>query len=173
MAGVIWTRDGLGRVWCGLSSLSLSFLHHIFLICQQKQKSLRHRWVCSCFPVVARRHQDCLGTSSPVQACASERLSLCCLFQAGAQHRPEFSSSLQEAHEFLRISQVRLNLACGRGWWGFPQAGVSPPHLSLGTPACPVHLSAWSCFPSSGWGCGPWDTGHGGDALKGAFGSDG
>ncbi|XP_027950561.1 lanosterol synthase isoform X2 [Eumetopias jubatus] len=28
------------------------------------------------------------------------------LLEAGAQHRPEFSSSLQEAHEFLRISQV-------------------------------------------------------------------
>jgi len=93
-------------VWCGLSFLSPSFLHHIFLTCQQKRKSLRLGWVCSCFPVVARRHQDCLGTSSPVQACATERLSLCCLFQAGAQHRPEFLSSLQQAHEFLRISQV-------------------------------------------------------------------
>ncbi|KAF3815559.1 hypothetical protein GH733_016832 [Mirounga leonina] len=28
------------------------------------------------------------------------------LLEAGAQHRPEFSSSLQQAHEFLRISQV-------------------------------------------------------------------
>uniref|UniRef100_A0A8C4LE57 Terpene cyclase/mutase family member n=1 Tax=Equus asinus asinus TaxID=83772 RepID=A0A8C4LE57_EQUAS len=34
-----------------------------------------------------------------------EHLSLCSLFQAGAQHRPEFSSCLQKAHEFLRISQ--------------------------------------------------------------------
>jgi len=28
------------------------------------------------------------------------------LLEAGAQHRPEFLSSLQQAHEFLRISQV-------------------------------------------------------------------
>uniref|UniRef100_A0A8C4PJL7 Terpene cyclase/mutase family member n=1 Tax=Equus asinus asinus TaxID=83772 RepID=A0A8C4PJL7_EQUAS len=40
-----------------------------------------------------------------------EHLSLCSLFQAGAQHRPEFSSCLQKAHEFLRISQVRLSLS--------------------------------------------------------------
>ncbi|XP_074176499.1 lanosterol synthase isoform X2 [Rhinolophus sinicus] len=32
------------------------------------------------------------------------------LLEAGAQHRPEFSSCLQKAHEFLRISQVPDNL---------------------------------------------------------------
>uniref|UniRef100_A0A452VNH7 Terpene cyclase/mutase family member n=1 Tax=Ursus maritimus TaxID=29073 RepID=A0A452VNH7_URSMA len=31
------------------------------------------------------------------------------MLEAGAQHRPEFSSSLKEAHEFLRISQVPDN----------------------------------------------------------------
>lgn len=147
-------------MWCGLSFLSPSFLHHIFLTCQQKRKSLRLGWVCSCFPVVARRHQDCLGTSSPVQACATERLSLCCLFQAGAQHRPEFLSSLQQAHEFLRISQVRqhlpvpglLGLPTGRG------AASSPPPWHP-CPPSPPQGGAWARFCSSGCGCGPRATG--------------
>uniref|UniRef100_A0A452VNB1 Terpene cyclase/mutase family member n=1 Tax=Ursus maritimus TaxID=29073 RepID=A0A452VNB1_URSMA len=38
------------------------------------------------------------------------------MLEAGAQHRPEFSSSLKEAHEFLRISQVRPHALQG----GFP-----------------------------------------------------
>uniref|UniRef100_A0A2K6KVP5 Terpene cyclase/mutase family member n=1 Tax=Rhinopithecus bieti TaxID=61621 RepID=A0A2K6KVP5_RHIBE len=41
-----------------------------------------------------------------MQPCSSASLS-CCLFQAGGHHRPEFSSCLQKAHEFLRLSQVR------------------------------------------------------------------
>lgn len=74
----------------------------------------------------------------PVQPCwpcrgSSASLS-CCFFQAGGHHRPEFSSCLQKAHEFLRLSQVRPVPGALRGLKRGIRAGSScrqkcPPHL--------------------------------------------
>uniref|UniRef100_A0A8C2P0Q0 Terpene cyclase/mutase family member n=1 Tax=Capra hircus TaxID=9925 RepID=A0A8C2P0Q0_CAPHI len=52
----------------------------------------------------------CVQGPATVQTYAAEHLSPFSLFQAGAQHRPEFWSCLQKAHEYLRISQVPDNL---------------------------------------------------------------
>lgn len=77
-----WGRDPLDMGWARPDVVSLlppSFLHHIFLTCQQNlEPETLVRLLL--FPVVARRHRGCLGTASPAQACVSEQLSLCCLF---------------------------------------------------------------------------------------------
>lgn len=98
----------------------------------------------------------CPGTSPPTQAPAVSILPSSVL-QAGAQHRPEFSSGLQKAHEFLRISQVPDNMPdyqkyyrqmrkvrgaarhwlCLRGLFPQPPGAYGGEHTCMGCPDGP------------------------------------
>lgn len=141
---------GQGRAAVVWMSLLPTPFHHVFLTCVHLTP-LDPRWVGSRFqvPGSGKVLPYCLGTSPPTQAPAATILPSSVL-QAGAQHRPEFSSCLQKAHEFLRISQVTL----GPGNSGGPPLGRGAAFLP---PTCPLQLSGGlMVFPGSWWGLWAW-----------------